>query len=410
MSTTTHDGINELIMYNYLKSINYNGFIICNNIWYFKEMRDNFWYKINDEERYDITDVGHWSGTGIINLNKDIAGPFDRTEIRPERSDAWRLYLGKPQEHNTFRIAETSPVNHPSYSPEQLINKDIYSINSEYAKLGIKPNTAFPELISPSRIEDNMDLLRNKISIDKGNEIMGGYNKRLNQYGLEYNDIWDLQPHIVPRNYLPNTLKNTLGESSLFIKTFGMKEMPKEIAKGSMLTFFIKVDEIKSKAEIEKMREERMAAAEIEAVKRKAEEKVELDKYLAEKKITTKPTESGLIYIEKTKGNGTAAEMGKKVKMNYVGRLLDGTVFDTNSEKIAKENNMHSGGRTYAPFEFTVGKGEVIPGWDEALPMMKVGGKATFIIPSSIAYGEMNQGPIKPFSTLVFEVELLDVK
>ena len=154
-----------------------------------------------------------------INLNKDIAGPFDRTEIRPERSDAWRLYLGKPQEHNTFRIAETSPVNHPSYSPEQLINKDIYSINSEYAKLGIKPNTAFPELISPSRIEDNMDLLRNKISIDKGNEIMGGYNKRLNQYGLEYNDIWDLQPHIVPRNYLPNTLKNTLGESSLFIKT-----------------------------------------------------------------------------------------------------------------------------------------------------------------------------------------------
>ncbi len=197
---------------------------------------------------------------------------------------------------------------------------------------------------------------------------------------------------------------------SLFIKTFGMKEMPKEIAKGSMLTFFIKVDEIKSKAEIEKMREERMAAAEIEAVKRKAEEKVELDKYLAEKKITTKPTESGLIYIEKTKGNGTAAEMGKKVKMNYVGRLLDGTVFDTNSEKIAKENNMHSGGRTYAPFEFTVGKGEVIPGWDEALPMMKVGGKATFIIPSSIAYGEMNQGPIKPFSTLVFEVELLDVK
>ena len=154
-----------------------------------------------------------------INLNKDIIGPFDRTEIRPERSDAWRLYLGKPQEYNTFKIAETAPVNHSSYSPEQLANMDIYSINSEYAKLGIKPNTAFPELISPSRIEDNMDLLRKKISIDKGNEIMGGYNKRLNQYGLEYNDKWDLQPHIVPRNYLPNLLKNTLGESSLFIKT-----------------------------------------------------------------------------------------------------------------------------------------------------------------------------------------------
>ena len=72
MSSNTHDGFNEFHFYNYLKSINYNGFIICNNIWYFKEMRDKFWYKINHEERYDITDVGHWSGTGIINLNNDV--------------------------------------------------------------------------------------------------------------------------------------------------------------------------------------------------------------------------------------------------------------------------------------------------------------------------------------------------
>jgi FKBP-type peptidyl-prolyl cis-trans isomerase len=197
---------------------------------------------------------------------------------------------------------------------------------------------------------------------------------------------------------------------SLFIKTFGMKELPKEIKKGSMLTFFVKVDEIKTKAEIEKMREEKMAQAEADAAKYKAEEKVNLDKYLADNKITTAPTESGLIYIEKVKGKGAKAEKGKKVKMNYVGKLLDGTIFDTNNEKVAKENNMHSEGRTYNAFEFTVGNGEVIPGWDEALPMMNAGGKATFIIPSSIAYGEMNQGPIKPYSTLLFEVELLEVK
>jgi FKBP-type peptidyl-prolyl cis-trans isomerase FkpA len=197
---------------------------------------------------------------------------------------------------------------------------------------------------------------------------------------------------------------------SLFIKTFGMKEMPKEIAKGSVLTFFVKVHEIKSKAEIEKMREERMAASEAEALKNKANEKINLDKYLADNKITTAPTESGLIYIQKAKGNGARAEKGKKVKMNYVGKLLDGTIFDTNNEKVAKENNMHSEGRTYNAFEFTVGNGEVIPGWDEALPMMNVGGKATFIVPSSLAYGEMNQGPITPYSTLVFDVELLEVK
>lgn len=197
---------------------------------------------------------------------------------------------------------------------------------------------------------------------------------------------------------------------SLFIKTFGMKELPKEITKGSMLTFFVKVDEIKSKAEIEKMREEKMAAAEADAAKFKAEEKVNLDKYISDNKISTKATESGLIYIEKSKGSGAKAEKGKKVKMNYVGKLLDGTVFDTNNEKVAKENNMFQEGRTYGAFEFTVGNGEVIPGWDEALPMMNVGGKATFIIPSNLAYGEMNQGPIKPYSTLIFDVELLEVK
>jgi hypothetical protein len=140
--------------------------------------------------------------------------------VGDERSDAWRLYLGKPQEYNTFRIAETAPVNHPSYSPEQLANMDIYSINSKYAKQNITPDiNLFPEVTSPREIEEGMDLLRNKINIDKGNEIMGGYNRRLNQYGLEYNDIWDLQPSIVPRNYLPNALQNTIGESSLFIKT-----------------------------------------------------------------------------------------------------------------------------------------------------------------------------------------------
>ncbi len=197
---------------------------------------------------------------------------------------------------------------------------------------------------------------------------------------------------------------------SLFEKTFGMQELPKGIAKGSMLTFFVKVDEIKTKEEIEKMRQEKMEQQERESALRQSEEKENISKYLTEKKITTAPTASGLIYIEKTKGKGVKAEKGKKVKMNYVGRLLDGTLFDTNNEKVAQENNVHNSGRKYEPFEFTVGNGEVIPGWDEALLLMNEGGKATFIIPSNLAYGDMEQGPIKPYSTLVFDVELLEVK
>lgn len=67
-----HNGFMEIDFYNYLKDIGYNGFVICDDIWFFKDMRDNFWYKIPDEYKYDITKYGHWSGTGVFTFNKDI--------------------------------------------------------------------------------------------------------------------------------------------------------------------------------------------------------------------------------------------------------------------------------------------------------------------------------------------------
>lgn len=70
------NGIMELEFITWLKEIDYKGFIICDDIWYFKEMRDNFWYKIEDKYKYDLTDIGHWSGTGIITFNPDIQ--FDK--------------------------------------------------------------------------------------------------------------------------------------------------------------------------------------------------------------------------------------------------------------------------------------------------------------------------------------------
>lgn len=67
----SHNGIIEYEFYFFLKENNYDGFVICNNIWYFKEMRDNFWYKIPYDYRYDISELGHWSGTGVFTFNKD---------------------------------------------------------------------------------------------------------------------------------------------------------------------------------------------------------------------------------------------------------------------------------------------------------------------------------------------------
>ena len=79
-----HNGTMEYTLYNYLRDINYKGFLICDDIWYFKEMRDNFWYKIPNNIRYDLTDVGHWSGTGIVSFN-------DNHNLRKSDNSNWTL-------------------------------------------------------------------------------------------------------------------------------------------------------------------------------------------------------------------------------------------------------------------------------------------------------------------------------
>jgi FKBP-type peptidyl-prolyl cis-trans isomerase 2 len=96
------------------------------------------------------------------------------------------------------------------------------------------------------------------------------------------------------------------------------------------------------------------------------------------------------------------------VKVNYVGKLLDGTVFDTSDPEIAKKAGVYDQRRPYEPIEFPLGVGQVIPGWEEAISMMQAGTKATLVIPSNLAYGEQGAGGfIPPFSTLTFDVELV---
>jgi hypothetical protein len=70
-----HNGTMETDIMVFFKEIGYNGFIICDDIWYFKEMRDEFWYKIEDKYKYDLTAIGHWSGTGIVTFNPEITFP-----------------------------------------------------------------------------------------------------------------------------------------------------------------------------------------------------------------------------------------------------------------------------------------------------------------------------------------------
>ena len=106
-------------------------------------------------------------------------------------------------------------------------------------------------------------------------------------------------------------------------------------------------------------------------------------------------TESGLKYYDIEEGTGATPENGQPVTAHYTGWLEDGTKFDSSLDRGQ-------------PFQFVVGVGQVIPGWDEGIGTMKVGGKRLLVIPSDLAYGEAGAGGvIPPNATLIFEVELL---
>jgi FKBP-type peptidyl-prolyl cis-trans isomerase FkpA len=136
-----------------------------------------------------------------------------------------------------------------------------------------------------------------------------------------------------------------------------------------------------------------------------------IEEYIAENNLNATKTESGLFYVIEEEGDGPEVEEGSTVGVNYTGYVLDGTVFDTSLEEVAKANNKFMEGRPYEPIEFQVGMGRVIPGWDEGLQHLRKGSKAKLLIPSTLAYGSQQVSPeIKANSVLIFDVEVTDVK
>ena len=109
-------------------------------------------------------------------------------------------------------------------------------------------------------------------------------------------------------------------------------------------------------------------------------------------------TESGLRYQFIQRGEGKQAENGKTVSVHYEGSLENGKVFDSSYPRKK-------------PIDFKLGQGQVIEGWDEGIALLKVGDKARFVIPSHLGYGSRGAGgAIPPNATLIFDVELMDVK
>ena len=182
---------------------------------------------------------------------------------------------------------------------------------------------------------------------------------------------------------------------SFFLKSNRMNELPKGFKPGEYLKAVFKVKDIIPAAEVEAMQKKQMEERQAKMKELSSKEQPAIDKFIAENKITAKPTASGMYYIETKKGSGPSPKATEMVRVHYTGKLLDGTVFDSSVERGQ-------------PAEFPLN--QVITGWTEGLQLMKKGGKAKLILPSSLAYGERGAGDkIAPFTPLYFEVELLDI-
>jgi FKBP-type peptidyl-prolyl cis-trans isomerase FkpA len=180
------------------------------------------------------------------------------------------------------------------------------------------------------------------------------------------------------------------------------QEIPPFLKKGGNIVFVVKITKVQSLNDA-------MAERNAELEKVKSSEKSATDTYIKEHNLTPLSTPSGLKYIIKKAGIKPRPQNGDTVYVNYTGRTLDGKVFDSSIEADAKAGGLQQPGRTYEPINFALGTSRVIKGWDEGLLLLNEGSKATFIVPSALGYGDQGSGAIPPFSTLLFDVELVKV-
>ncbi len=175
---------------------------------------------------------------------------------------------------------------------------------------------------------------------------------------------------------------------------YGERGAGADIPPNSPLVFDI---ELFSPEEAEKLKAEAAKKAQAAALEQATKDDVLIKNHLAKLNIDAKSTSSGIYYTMEKEGKGANPTATSKVEVHYHGTLLDGTVFDSSVDR----------GKT---IEF--GLNQVVKGWQEAIPLLKPGGKGTFYIPSGLCYGPNPRpgGKIPPNAVLIFDVELFKVK
>ena len=225
-------------------------------------------------------------------------------------------------------------------------------------------------------------------------------------------NVFRLEKSLFPGDIFEGMAMMHKGDSASFIVNidstfrtfFQQPTLPSEFNSTDVMRFNIRMDDFYPESEyakrfaanVKKMADERIAAMKSEHPEETAQAAESLQQFLTKKGVVAEPTESGLVYVMTAEGNGEKPEVGQKVKVHYIGKLLDGTVFDSSVERGE-------------PIEFPLGVGQVIPGWDEGIQLMSKGEKGVLYIPYYLAYGDRAAGEkIVPYSNLVFDVELVD--
>jgi FKBP-type peptidyl-prolyl cis-trans isomerase len=176
---------------------------------------------------------------------------------------------------------------------------------------------------------------------------------------------------------------------SFLLKNAKVLQLPTFVNANSKVIFHVKLHNIQTLEELQKEEEQMIENA-------RNNEVLMIQQYLADNNLSAQPTETGLYFIRTVSGKGPQAHKGKKVVVHYTGKFLNGQKFDSSLDRNR-------------PVEFTLGQGEVIGGWDEGITMMNVGDEVLLIFPSPLGYGE-GRGDIPPFTPLLFEVKLINIK
>jgi FKBP-type peptidyl-prolyl cis-trans isomerase len=231
---------------------------------------------------------------------------------------------------------------------------------------------------------------------DKTDTTLFESRKMMNNQPVEL----QLTPSPFKGDWMDGIMMMTAGDSASFrvaidsLRKSAGGELPPFMKNGQKLEYTVVLASVKTQAQV--MEEQQASSGKQKEVDNKL-----IQDYLSQNSIVAQKTASGLYYVIEKEGSGSTPTQGQKVSVNYTGRTLDGTPFDSNVDPKFQHTE---------PFEFELGRGMVIPGWDEGVALLKKGTKAKLFVPSPLAYGPQGTGPIPPNAVLMFDVELLDIK